>query len=164
MKKIGLVVTTVAALVLSGCANMPMGAGRSASTLDMSSNDLLAQTQLPAGARIVHEQSTVIGSGNNWVGRVVIDSARDPAAAYSYFLDNYPTQGWTLLSAVRAKSSVLVFSKQEHNVTIEIQEGNVLAGGSALVVLTRAPRNANDVAPAVNKNEAAPTAPANAKP
>jgi hypothetical protein len=33
-----------------------------------------------------------------------------------------------------------------------------------LVVLTRAPRNANDVAPAVNKNEAAPTSPANAKP
>jgi hypothetical protein len=86
----------------------------------------------------------------------VIDSARDPAAAFSYFLDNYPSQGWTLLSAVRAKSSVMVFTKQEHNVTIEIQEGNVLAGGSALVVLTRAPRNANEVTPSAAKVDAPP--------
>jgi hypothetical protein len=47
------------------------------------------------------------------------------------------------LSAIRAKSSVLVFNKGERNVTIEIQEGNPLAGGSALVILTLAPRNAN---------------------
>jgi hypothetical protein len=164
MKKIGLVVWTVAALTLTSCSNLPMGAGRSASSVDMSGSDLLAQTQLPAGARILHEQSTVIGSGNNWVGRVVIDSARDAAAAYSYFLDNYPTQGWTLLSAVRAKTSVMVFTKQEHNVTIEIQEGSVIGGGSAIVVLTRAPRNANDVSPAAIKVDSAPLAPATDKP
>lgn len=153
MKKIRFVVCAVATWVLVGCANMPMGAGRSASTVDMGGADLLAQTQLPAGARILHEQSTVIGSGNQWVGRVVIDSARDPAAAFGYFLDNYPTQGWTLLSAVRAKTSVMVFTKQEHNVTIEIQEGNMLGGGSAIVVLTRAPRNANEVSPASPKTD-----------
>jgi surface antigen len=119
----------------------------------MSGTDLLAQTQLPPGARILHDQSMVIGSGNNWVGRVVIDSAREPAAAFSYFLDNYPTQGWTLLSAVRAKTSVMVFSKQEHNVTIEIQESNMLNGGAAIVILTRAPRNVNEVNPASFKQE-----------
>jgi hypothetical protein len=121
----------------------------------MSGTDLLAQTQLPPGARILHDQSMVIGSGNNWVGRVVIDSAREPAAAFSYFLDNYPTQGWTLLSAVRAKTSVMVFSKQEHNVTIEIQESNMLNGGAAIVILTRAPRNVNEVNPASVKQEPA---------
>jgi hypothetical protein len=31
-----------------------------------------------------------------------------------------------------------------------------LAGGSALVVLTRAPRNANEVAPAASKSNAPP--------
>jgi hypothetical protein len=41
-------------------------------------------------------------------------------------------------------------------VTIEIQEGNVLAGGSALVVLTRAPRNANEVTPSAVKVDAPP--------
>ena len=148
-----MLVASTAILLMTGCTTMPMGAGRSASSIDMSGTDLLAQTQLPPGARILHDQSMVIGSGNNWVGRVVIDSAREPAAAFSYFLDNYPTQGWTLLSAVRAKTSVMVFTKQDHNVTIEIQEGNVLAAGSALVILTRAPRNANDVSPASIKKE-----------
>ena len=149
-----ILIASTALMLMTGCTNMPMGAGRSASSVDMSGADLLAQTQLPAGARILHDQSTVIGSGNNWVGRVVIDSAREPAAAFGYFLDNYPSQGWTLLSAVRAKTSVMVFTKQDHNVTIEIQEGNVLAAGSALVILTRAPRNANDVSPASIKQEA----------
>ena len=149
-----ILIASTALMLMTGCTNMPMGAGRSASSVDMSGADLLAQTQLPAGAKILHDQSTVIGSGNNWVGRVVIDSAREPAAAFGYFLDNYPTQGWTLLSAVRAKTSVMVFTKQDHNVTIEIQEGNVLAAGSALVILTRAPRNANDVSPASIKQEA----------
>ena len=148
-----MLIASTAILLMTGCTNMPMGAGRTASSIDMSGADLLAQTQLPPGARILHDQSMVIGSGNNWVGRVVIDSAREPAAAFSYFLDNYPTQGWTLLSAVRAKTSVMVFTKQDHNVTIEIQEGNVLAAGSALVILTRAPRNANDVSPASIKKE-----------
>jgi hypothetical protein len=148
-----ILIASTALMLMTGCTNMPMGAGRSASSVDMSGADLLAQTQLPAGAKILHDQSTVIGSGNNWVGRVVIDSAREPAAAFGYFLDNYPTQGWTLLSAVRAKTSVMVFTKQDHNVTIEIQEGNVLAAGSALIILTRAPRNANDVSPASTKQE-----------
>jgi hypothetical protein len=148
-----ILIASTALMLMTGCTNMPMGAGRSASSIDMSGADLLAQTQLPAGAKILHDQSTVIGSGNNWVGRVVIDSAREPAAAFGYFLDNYPSQGWTLLSAVRAKTSVMVFTKQDHNVTIEIQEGNVLAAGSALVILTRAPRNANDVSPASTKQE-----------
>ena len=148
-----ILIASTALMLMTGCTNMPMGAGRSASSVDMSGADLLAQTQLPAGAKILHDQSTVIGSGNNWVGRVVIDSAREPAAAFGYFLDNYPTQGWTLLSAVRAKTSVMVFTKQDHNVTIEIQVGNVLAAGSALVILTRAPRNANDVSPASTKQE-----------
>jgi len=87
------------------------------------------------------------------VGRVVIDSAREPAAAFSYFLENYPAQGWTLLSAVRAKTSVLVFTKQEHNVTIEIQEGNLMTAGAAIAILTRAPLNANDLTPAAAKSD-----------
>ena len=130
----------------------------------MSGADLLGQTQLPPGARILHEQSLVIGTGENWVGRVVMDSARDTTSAYSYFLENYPSQGWTLLSAIRAKSSVLVFNKGERNVTIEIQEGNPLAGGSAIVILTLAPRNVNVALPAVAKKpvpveDAVPTKP-----
>jgi len=69
-----------------------------------------------------------------------------------------------LLSAIRAKSSVLVFNKGERNVTIEIQEGNPLAGGSALVILTLAPRNVNVASPALAKKpvpveDAVPTKP-----
>jgi hypothetical protein len=132
-------------VLFTACSNMPMGAGRTGSSVDLSGTDLLSQTQLPAGARIINEQSTVIGSGNNWVGRVVMDPARDAASVYTYFLDTYPAQGWTLLSAVHAKTSVLLFSKGEYNVTIEIQEGNML--GSATVILTRAPRSVNEAGP-----------------
>jgi hypothetical protein len=158
------VVVSSLMLSLVACGNLPMGAGRTASSVDMSGVDLLGPTQLPPGARILYDQSLVIGTGDNWVGRVVMDSARDTTSAYSYFLDNYPSQGWTLLSAVRAKSSVLVFNKAERNVTIEIQEGNPLAGGAAVVILTLAPRNANVPSPSIAKKpvpveDAVPTKP-----
>jgi hypothetical protein len=142
-------------VLLTACNNMPVGAGRAGSTVDLSGTDLLSQTQLPAGARIISEQSTVIGSGNNWVGRVVMDPGREASAVYTFFLDTYPSQGWALLSAVRAKTSVLLFTKGEFNVTIEIQEGGML--GSSTVILTRAPRSANEVAPSTTtKPEPAP--------
>ena len=60
---------------------------------------------LPPGAVIRGDQSLIIGSGDNWVGRVVLDVGRDFDAAYRFFLEAYPAQGWTVVSSVRGKNS-----------------------------------------------------------
>ena len=100
---------------------------------------------LPAGTVIRADQSLIIGSGDSWVGRVVLDVGRNPDAAYAFFLDTYPAQGWTVVSAVRGKTSLLVLTRQERTATLEMMDGGVL--GSSLIALTMAPRNAPVVSP-----------------
>ncbi len=132
------------ALLLSACASRPIE-GEIKSDMPRPSADILGQTQLPVGAKIQHEKSLIMGAGDQWVGRVSLDVGRDVSAAYKFFLETYPQQGWTLVTAVRGQTSLLVFTKQERNATVELQEGSLLGGGS--VTLTVSPRNATVSAP-----------------
>ncbi len=105
---------------------------------------LLGQLPLPPGAAIRAEQSLIIGAGDNWVGRVVLDVGRDFDAAYRFFLETYPAQGWTVVSAVRGKNSFMVMTRQERTATFEMVDGGMM--GSS-VSLTMAPRNAAVMVP-----------------
>jgi hypothetical protein len=131
-------------LLLSACASKPVE-GELKSDMPRPGLEILGQTQLPAGAKIDHEKSLIMGAGDQWVGRVSLDVGRDVGAAYKFFLETYPQQGWTLVTAVRGQTSLLVFTKQERNAAVEFQEGNLLGGGS--VTLTVSPRNATVSAP-----------------
>ena len=114
--------------------------GQTAATV----TQLLGPLALPAGTLIRADQSLIIGSGDNWVGRVVLDVGRDLDAAYAFFLDNYPAQGWTIVSAIRGKTSWMVLTRGDRTATLEMQDGGLL-GSTA--VMTMAPKNANVSAP-----------------
>jgi hypothetical protein len=105
---------------------------------------LLGQLPLPPGAIIRADQSLIIGAGDNWVGRVVLDVGRDFDAAYRFFLETYPAQGWTVVSAVRGKNSFMVMTRQERTATFEMVDGGMMASS---VALTMAPRNAAVMVP-----------------
>ena len=125
-------------LALGGCA--AVGTPMNDAALPLQSADFMGQTQLPAGTKILYDQSLSIGSGDNWVGRVMLDMGKDSMAAYTFFIEQYPQQGWTLLSAIRGKTSLLVFTKQDRSATVEMHESNMLSG--TLVTLTVTPKNA----------------------
>jgi hypothetical protein len=99
---------------------------------------LLGSLPIPPGAKIITDQSLIIGSGDTWVGRLSLDVGRDVTGAYQYFLDAFRAQGWTLQSAVRSKNSLLVFTRAGRSATIEFQDTPKLVGGT-LVTLTMAP-------------------------
>ncbi len=98
---------------------------------------LLGRLPMPPGAKILADQSLIIGSGETWVGRVNLDLGRDVTAAYNFFLDRFQQEGWVLQSAVRGKTSLLVFSRTGRSATIEFQESKLV--GSPLVTLTMSP-------------------------
>ena len=106
---------------------------------------LLGQMPLPPGAMIRVDQSLIIGAGDNWVGRVVLDVGRDFDAAYRFFLETYPANGWTVVSSVRGKNSFMVMTRQERTATFEMVDGGMLA--SSVVSMTMAPRNAAVMVP-----------------
>ncbi len=143
--RLSFIAAAMLVLGLSACVSPTSSVNLSADGKAPNTSQLLGQLSLPTGARLMGDQSLIIGTGDNWVGRVVLDVGRDLDAAYAFFLETYPAQGWTLVSAVRGKSSVMVLTRQERTATVELIEGGIL--GSSLVMLTMAPRNAPVIAP-----------------
>ena len=130
------------ATTLSACSNLPTeGVPRPATS--MVSTDLYGDKSFPVGAKINGPQSLMMGSGENWIGRVVLDTTQNHVEAYNFFAEQYPQQGWALISAVRGKTSLLVFTKADRSATVEIQDGILMNGATA--VLTISPKNAPPV-------------------
>jgi hypothetical protein len=128
---------------LAGCANTTSKTTSVGVGLDgqvQNPLQLLGPLPLPPGAMIRVDQSLIIGAGDNWVGRVVLDVGRDLDAAYRFFLETYPANGWTVVSSVRGKNSFMVMTRQERTATFEMVDGGML--GSSVVSMTMAPRNA----------------------
>ena len=142
-----LTLTLLLSVVLSACSSTSLNTP-SAAAPDKSATQAPGQwlggLPLPVGSAIRADQSLIIGSGETWVGRAALDVGRDADAAYRFFLDNLPAQGWTLVAAVRGRQSLLVMTRQERTLTIEISEPLL---GAPSVYMTMAPRNAAVMAP-----------------
>ena len=134
--------------LLSACSTTSLSSSDAVAPKDPPSSvapgQWLGGLALPPGSAIRADQSLIIGAGDNWVGRAVLDVGRDADAAYRYFLDNLPTQGWSVVAAVRGRQSLLVMTRQERALTIEISDPLV---GTPVVHMTMAPRNAAVMAP-----------------
>ncbi|MBU3577043.1 hypothetical protein [Polynucleobacter sp. UK-Kesae-W10] len=107
---------------------------------------LLGDMPLPAASKIIGSDSLIIGRGDNWVGRVVLSGVQTPTDIYAFFQSEYPRAGWTTVSAVKSKTSILVFTKGDRTATVELNEGS-LAGPKTVITITSSPKNANVVAP-----------------
>ena len=107
---------------------------------------LLGDMPLPQGAKISNSESIIIGRGDSWVGRVVLNGLQTPTDIYAFFQSEYPKTGWTTISAVKAKTSILVFSKADRTATVEINDGSI-GGPKSLITITTSPKNANVIAP-----------------
>lgn len=133
-------------LLLGGCATSGDSPTGTPDEVNQIQAQLLGDMPLPAGARIIGSDSLIIGRGDNWVGRVVLTGLQTPTDIYAFFQSEYPKGGWTTVTAVKSKTSILVFTKGERTSTIEINEGS-LTGPKSLIVITASPKNANVIAP-----------------
>ena len=133
-------------LLLSGCATSGDSPTGTPDEVNQIQAQLLGDMPLPAGARIMGTDSLIIGRGDNWVGRVVLNGLQSPTDIYAFFQAEYPKAGWTTVTAVKSKTSILVFTKGERTSTVEINEGS-LTGPKSIIIITASPKNANVVAP-----------------
>ncbi|MBU3614012.1 hypothetical protein ICN46_03775 [Polynucleobacter sp. Latsch14-2] len=137
-----------AALValLGACASSGDSPTGTPAEVQETQTQLLGDMPLPAASKIIGSDSLIIGRGDNWVGRVVLSGVQSPTDIYAYFQSEYPRAGWTTISAVKSKTSILVFTKGDRTSTIELNEGS-LTGPKTLITITSSPKNANVVAP-----------------
>jgi hypothetical protein len=133
-------------LLLGGCASSGDSPTGTPDEVNQIQAQLLGDMPLPAGARIMGTDSLIIGRGDNWVGRVVLNGLQSPTDIYAFFQAEYPKSGWTTVTAVKSKTSILVFTKGERTSTVEINEGS-LTGPKSIITITASPKNANVIAP-----------------
>lgn len=135
-----------ASLFMAGCTTLGGGTDTEGDDLERVQKQLVGDLPLPKGSRLLNDQSLILGGGNSWAGRIVLSVPQSPTETFSYFRDQYPVAGWTLVSSTKAKNSILVFFKQDRTATVEIAEGAGM-GSKSNVTLTIAPRSTVTVPP-----------------
>jgi hypothetical protein len=142
---------TCAMALLSACATT--GGGSTESGADNSGRpgvEQFGRTPLPVGTKVRTNDSLILGVGDNWLGRAVFEVPTDAASSFAFFADQFPRQGWTAVSAMRGKKSLLVFTRGDRSATLEMEEGSLF--GNAIVVVTVSPMPSASNPPAAAGN------------
>ena len=126
----------VATVFLAACSSTPLTTSEVAGDKPPASFEGGPATPIPTGAVLKPASSLILGQGDQWVGRMVLDVGRDADIAYKFFYETYPARGWNLITAVRGEVSLLVFANAERSLTVEVRQGNVLGGGTVVVTAT----------------------------
>ena len=91
---------------------------------------------LPRDAKVNGDASLVIGTNDRWLGRVVLKSGMTSVEAYNHFFLGMPRAGWTLLSAVQGKVSILTYTNGDRIATVQIEGGAMGGGATATIVVS----------------------------
>ena len=91
---------------------------------------------VPSGSRVLTDETLVLGSGNNWTGRLSLALSVDAQDAYVHFRDQAKSFGWSLVSGSFGTTSILTFAKAQRSATVLIQDGNRLQGIKATITVS----------------------------
>ncbi|MBI05077.1 MAG: hypothetical protein CMI96_04595 [Pelagibacteraceae bacterium] len=92
---------------------------------------------VPAGATMDVERSLVLGTRDEWIGRLSMSTGQGPSITYDFFLQEMPKYRWQEITTVRSETSVLTYSRENRIATIQITKRTL--GGSKIDV-TVSPR------------------------
>ena len=106
----------------------------------------LGRMPLPVGTKLRTGESLIFGVGEGWLGRAVFELPNDATSSYNFFAEQLPRQGWTMIASVRGKKSLLVFTRAERAVTLEIEDSGLFSG--SLASMTVSPVGSTGGAPA----------------
>ena len=110
---------------------------------------------VPDGARMDADRTLMLGQGDSWVGRLVINVrwASGPDL-FDFYKAQMPAFKWQEISSVRAAISVMTWQRGDRIATVQIEETTL--GLGAEVILTMGPVNGG---PANGTNPAASNQP-----
>ncbi len=151
-----------AALGLAGCSSAEMeasakgGEGQPAPSFSQFSD-----VPVPEGAHMDVDRTLLLGQGENWVGRLVLNVRWNGSAAlWDFYKSQMPKYGWQEIASVRATTSVMTWQRGSRVATIQIDDTTL--GAEAMLTMTPAGGTASTGVPAPPAPE--PPAPAAGNP
>jgi hypothetical protein len=91
---------------------------------------------VPSGSKVNTEETLVLGSGNNWTGRLSLVLSVDTQAAYVHFRDQAKAFGWNLVSGSFGTTSILTFAKGQRSATVLILDRSGLQSAKATITVS----------------------------
>jgi len=136
----------MAAALLAGCQPVTVGGGTSpAQPVTATNASDKAPTEqsgvapsfaqftdlpMPENSRMDLENTWVLGSEENWTGRLVLAAGSNPILMYDFYQREMPKFGWAKVTTVRGNMITLVYDRESRVATIRISPN----GSSASVV------------------------------
>jgi hypothetical protein len=128
--------------LLTGCtmfsSSTPIAPSSRASegpALDKAQAQQFTDIPIPAGARMDLDRTLILGPRETWIGRLVYTSSAGPNDLFDFYNRELPRFGWVGITAVRAGTSVLSFSRAERIATVQISR-TTLGGSEVLVTIS----------------------------
>ena len=90
---------------------------------------------MPPGAQLDTEKSIILGAGEDWTGRVLIQTPNSPESAFDFYRKELSGMGWREITAVRAAISVLTYVRDGRVATIQLQK-SALGGTDVSVTVS----------------------------
>ena len=145
MKRLCIALTVLA--LLAACNSTPLQEGGDAASTRATSAGMeqFGRMPLPVGSKLRSAESLILGVGDNWLGRAVMEVPTDAGSTFHFFAEQFPRQGWTPVAAMRGKKSLLVYTRADRTATLEVEDAGLI--GPVIATITVSPT---------------PTAPANA--
>ena len=78
---------------------------------------------MPADASVQLDRTIVLGTGEDWMGRVTIRAKSDLVNVFDFYREQMPQFGWKELTVLRSATSVLSYTRGERIATIQIEAG-----------------------------------------
>jgi len=137
-----LLAAAAATILLAGCSLGSDATTTSATTTGSNARTARGFAQfpdiaVPAGAKMDVERSLVLGTRDDWIGRLSMGVSGSSSQSYDFFQREMPKFGWQEITTVRSEVSVLSYSRNSRVATIQIRNRTL---GGAVVDITVSPR------------------------
>ena len=118
-------------IVLTGCTsqiggNLSTSASNSVSKeIEVDARKSFADIPVSRSDSIDISRSLLFNSGEKWLGQAVIKSSQSAEVAFDYYVNEMPTYGWTLVTSVQSKVSVLNYEKGTRFASVQIDGADI---------------------------------------
>lgn len=112
-----------AALGLAGCGGNQLSPSSRAES-GTATQDLgfarFSDIPVPKGADMDLDHTLVLGSREEWVGRLVMTTSDSAGQMYDFYVRQMPGFGWQPVTSVRGSTSVLTFTRGDRVATVQL--------------------------------------------
>lgn len=130
----------VMAPVLAGCAMSETMGGRGEGTEGTLPPSFAQFNDIPIPEKAMMDlkQSLLLGGESTWIGRLVFAAPYTQNSLFDFYMSEMPKFGWSEITVVRSKISVLSFRRDTRIATIQL-ESDIVSG--TVVSFTVSPRS-----------------------